>query len=73
MRFTFTFSSLFVAILIDGAATARALLEDCHTNQVKIVAHSAAAVSAVRESARQAGWEDVLWVLFLSPEFQFIR
>jgi hypothetical protein len=22
---------------------------------------------------RQAGWEDFLWVLFLSPEFQFIR
>jgi hypothetical protein len=22
---------------------------------------------------RQEGWEDVLWVLFLSPEFQFVR
>jgi hypothetical protein len=24
-------------------------------------------------AARQAGWEDVLWVLCMSPEFQFIR
>jgi hypothetical protein len=22
---------------------------------------------------RQQGWEDVLWVLFMSPEFQFVR
>src|SRR5262249_42480834 len=24
-------------------------------------------------SSRAAGWEDLLWVLFLSPEFQFVR
>jgi hypothetical protein len=24
-------------------------------------------------SARQPGWEDVLWVLFMNHEFQFIR
>jgi hypothetical protein len=22
---------------------------------------------------RQAGWEDFLWMLFMSPEFQFVR
>ena len=26
-----------------------------------------------RAAARQEGWEDVLWVLFMSPEFQFVR
>jgi hypothetical protein len=26
-----------------------------------------------KESARQERWEDVLWVLFMSPEFQFVR
>jgi hypothetical protein len=24
-------------------------------------------------ASRQGGWEDFLWVLFLSPEFQFLR
>jgi hypothetical protein len=26
-----------------------------------------------KPEARQEGWEDVLWVLFMSPEFQFLR
>ena len=26
-----------------------------------------------RAEDRQQGWEDVLWVLFQSPEFQFVR
>jgi hypothetical protein len=24
-------------------------------------------------AVRQEGWEDFLWLLFLSPEFQFLR
>jgi hypothetical protein len=24
-------------------------------------------------ASRQSGWQDLLWILFLSPEFQFIR
>jgi hypothetical protein len=26
-----------------------------------------------RPAARQEGWEDFLWILFMSPEFQFVR
>jgi hypothetical protein len=39
------------------------------------VALAAPLLGTPRESTaeRQQGWEDVLWVLFMSPEFQFIR
>jgi hypothetical protein len=26
-----------------------------------------------KPAARQEGWEDFLWTLFVSPEFQFVR
>jgi hypothetical protein len=29
--------------------------------------------SAAKPAARQEGWEDFLWMLFLRPEFQFVR
>jgi len=45
---------------IDGAAAARALLDDAQTCRVKIVAHSAAALASFREAARQAGCVDFL-------------
>jgi signal transduction histidine kinase/CheY-like chemotaxis protein len=45
---------------MDGAAAARALLSDPQTSQLKIVAHSAAALAGFREAARQAGCVDFL-------------
>ncbi len=45
---------------INGADAARLILGDAETGRVKIVAHSAAALAELRESARQAGCVDFL-------------
>ncbi len=54
---------VFVDLLMpgmDGATTARVILDDPEIGRVQIVAHSAAAVTAYREAARQAGCVDFL-------------
>jgi hypothetical protein len=30
-------------------------------------------LGAPKDTNRQEGWEDYLWMLFMSPEFQFVR
>ena len=66
----FLIIKLVIDLIFSGAANTSLA---AHVQKAPALLRPLLASPSDKAATRQEGWEDFLWVLFMSPEFQFVR